>query len=1067
MLVVTLTSWPKRINNLIKVLDSVLRNTVRPDHIYVNLSVAEFPLREQNLPQVLRMFIQVNPIVTINWVDGPNTLSFKKITPILNYLPDDALIINLDDDFSIPSDLISSRLNDFKMYKGRHPITPNAHSYVNASGAKINYYMSPTSIFGKWMLNGWEGWYTEQLIATHEDDRVNTYIMYANGYEFLPSTKYSLITLLSSKYNICNNDPHRMSKTYASSHKLTERLLSEKLAKVLHSTAQIIPEVLPTICNTPEYLTDALMWYKNDHNNWGDHLVPTLYTHMTGKQSTYTTFNSNVPSIASVGSILHCINNADTVIWGSGFISDTYKMRVHPKKVCAVRGPLSRTKLISQGIDCPEIYGDPALLLPNYYNPVIVKTHTIGIIPHYVDKKHPWITAMRNNGVKIIDVSLDTHAFIDEVKSCDKIVSSSLHGLITADAYNIPNARITLSDAIVGGDFKFNDYYAGVNKQTPPILKVNINTTEQDLLSIVANWTPISIDLHKLYDSCPFMDKLPYTDNLVTNECCDVSTSLAVYTTVNNNYIKYAITCFESFRINSGIPGLKFYVFCSDATETSKNNLARYDINLVELDLSDQYKISVDNPYPTECFWLFACPERLYSLGHSHSLYVDADIMCNRQFDIDWLSNVKCIAGVNRGSTVEKFLGYIQQLPALHKNFKLTQSGLNKASMNTGVVFFNNKYCYDSGFANKILNLFRHSMSVGIARRSDDSLLALYMAVFDNLDVFYLSSAFNDFSIFNACKTPKTYDNTLEPILAHFVNNKPWKHYNQQATPISKLYMDKWLALNTRIGNKLYDELLVVTLTSWSKRITNCTAVVQSILQQSIKPDAIYLNLSVVEFPNKEKDLPVDLVELSTANPTFIINWVMGPNTKTFKKIFPILDTLTDDDIIIYTDDDIILPVDFIKSRLTDFAAYNKTCPITGTIINTGSKSKILHDKFNIPFMQGSLPTGLITKRMLANYKTLLSDAIIHTNNDDLIYTLLVFLNGYKYMPCTDYSLGVNRDTTNVKQLKFTNDNDALINTVGGCYSKVVPAYVDLVVKHMSTVDMSVFNQDRVKYFIS
>ena len=53
---------------------------------------------------------------------------------------------------------------------------------------------------------------------------------------------------------------------------------------------------------------------------------------------------------------------------------------------------------------------------------------------------------------------------------------------------------------------------------------------------------------------------------------------------------------------------------------------------------------------------------------------------------------------------------------------------------------------------------------------------------------------------------------------------------------------------------------VVVTMTSWPKRIGNCHWVVKSILNNTVKPDAVYLNLSVAEFPNKDADLPKDLV---------------------------------------------------------------------------------------------------------------------------------------------------------------------------------------------------------------
>ena len=83
-------------------------------------------------------------------------------------------------------------------------------------------------------------------------------------------------------------------------------------------------------------------------------------------------------------------------------------------------------------------------------------------------------------------------------------------------------------------------------------------------------------------------------------------------------------------------------------------------------------------------------------------------------------------------------------------------------------------------------------------------------------------------------------------------------------------------------------------------------------MNNTVKPDIVYLNLAIVEFPNKEKDLPKDLVQLSKVESSFKINWVDGPNKKTFKKVFPILPYLEDDDFVMNMDDDIILPIGFI-----------------------------------------------------------------------------------------------------------------------------------------------------------
>lgn len=56
---------------------------------------------------------------------------------------------------------------------------------------------------------------------------------------------------------------------------------------------------------------------------------------------------------------------------------------------------------------------------------------------------------------------------------------------------------------------------------------------------------------------------------------------------------------------------------------------------------------------------------------------------------------------------------------------------------------------------------------------------------------------------------------------------------------------------------------IVVTMTSWTKRINNCAKVVRDVINGTKKPDAIYLNLSEEEFPGKEKDIPKELIALS------------------------------------------------------------------------------------------------------------------------------------------------------------------------------------------------------------
>ena len=122
-----------------------------------------------------------------------------------------------------------------------------------------------------------------------------------------------------------------------------------------------------------------------------------------------------------------------------------------------------------------------------------------------------------------------------------------------------------------------------------------------------------------------------------------------------------------------------------------------------------------------------------------------------------------------------------------------------------------------------------------------------------------------------------------------------------------------------------------IAMTSFPRRITNCVKVINSILDNTVQPDRIYLTLSHLEFPNYEQDIPSDLHRLVMTSNKLILNWV-EKNHKSMKKVFPILQYLEDDDIIIDIDDDMLLPKDFIESRINDFERNGKTHPITSNL---------------------------------------------------------------------------------------------------------------------------------------
>ena len=131
--------------------------------------------------------------------------------------------------------------------------------------------------------------------------------------------------------------------------------------------------------------------------------------------------------------------------------------------------------------------------------------------------------------------------------------------------------------------------------------------------------------------------------------------------------------------------------------------------------------------------------------------------------------------------------------------------------------------------------------------------------------------------------------------------------------------------------------MIVVCMTSWVKRIKNVKVVVESIMKNTLQPDRLYLSLSTEEFPNREIDLPKDLVNYFNSDGRLIINWVEGENTKCMKKVFPVLQYLEDYDIIIPMDDDIMYPLDYIERRVEEYKTHYQ--PISG--INNKNKSYI------------------------------------------------------------------------------------------------------------------------------
>ena len=202
-------------------------------------------------------------------------------------------------------------------------------------------------------------------------------------------------------------------------------------------------------------------FYYDKVDNVGDKLNSYLLQKVSGKK-VYIVKTKTFSHILPTGSILH-FSSDSSYVWGSGLISPDKPRKVKFAKILALRGSLTLAELRKKtGTELDVPLGDPGLLMPRYYQAKPSDTrYRIGIVPHYVDQDLEIIKPFIDRpDVKIISVQQNYDSFINELASCDYILSSSLHGLILSDAYGVPNMWISLSNNIIGGEFKFKDYYS-------------------------------------------------------------------------------------------------------------------------------------------------------------------------------------------------------------------------------------------------------------------------------------------------------------------------------------------------------------------------------------------------------------------------------------------------------------------------------------------------------------------------------------------------------------------------------------------------------------------------------
>lgn len=167
--------------------------------------------------------------------------------------------------------------------------------------------------------------------------------------------------------------------------------------------------------------------------------------------------------IIAIGSILNWYGSDRCIVWGSGIIDR--KSSIKKSTFLAVRGQYTKDRLNQLGFNTDVVLGDPALLLPIIYNPKLIKKFELGIVPHYTHYEYVKKKLSHIDNLLVINLNNpNTEEVIDNFLICKHIISTSLHGLIVANSYNINALWFEFTDnPLTKDNVKFLDYFSSVS----------------------------------------------------------------------------------------------------------------------------------------------------------------------------------------------------------------------------------------------------------------------------------------------------------------------------------------------------------------------------------------------------------------------------------------------------------------------------------------------------------------------------------------------------------------------------------------------------------------------------
>lgn len=237
------------------------------------------------------------------------------------------------------------------------------------------------------------------------------------------------------------------------------------------------------------------VFFWNKKKNFGD-LLARQVMHYYGARKLNNIIDKSYSGsfIAPIGSVLHFAPREGLHVFGAGFMDPSrLGAKQAPREVITMRGPLSAKIADELGWQAPQALGDTGLLASRIY-PAQRKKFKLGVVLHY---SHALKTFPEIPDVVYINPLDPVRKVVRKIASCEKIISSSLHGLIVAHSFGVPWIRLDVLDRpLGGGSFKFYDFYESIGCGDSNTIQCSIFDLRNNLGSVIAE--------HDCYDSTNF-----------------------------------------------------------------------------------------------------------------------------------------------------------------------------------------------------------------------------------------------------------------------------------------------------------------------------------------------------------------------------------------------------------------------------------------------------------------------------------------------------------------------------------------------------------------------------------